>query len=155
MRMMQANLNMEDYMDACVKAATLDDALVFRVFKETGTKLGEACANLAAVLSPEAFMFFGGLASAGDVLMEPVRKAYDENVLSLYRGKAQILQSGLADANAAILGASALGWEVDKQPLFDDWGMLMYAVPLGGLKRVLYILMTDASTYILCNNKNT
>jgi glucokinase len=94
------------------KAAKRGDALALQVFKDTGTRLGEACANLAAVLSPEAFVFFGGLASAGDVLMEPVRKAYDENVLSLYRGKAQFLQSGLADANAAILGASALGWEV-------------------------------------------
>ena len=63
-------------------------------------------------LSPEAFIFFGGLAQAGELLMKPMKEAYDKNVLSLYKNKAKFLTSGLEGATAAILGASAIGWNI-------------------------------------------
>ena len=44
--------------------------------------------------------------------MKPIKKAMDENVLSIFKGKAKLLLSQLKDADAAVLGASALGWEV-------------------------------------------
>ena len=74
--------------------------------------LGEACADFAAFSSPEAFIFFGGMTKAGDLIMEPIKKAYDENVLNIFKGKAKFLVSGLEGASAAVLGASAVGWEV-------------------------------------------
>ena len=73
--------------------------------------MGKACANFATFLSPEAFVFFGGLAKAGDFLLKPAKEAYDKYVLNLYKGKAKFLQSGLEDGTAAILGAAAVGWE--------------------------------------------
>lgn len=94
------------------REALKHDALSEQVFEETGRILGEACANVAAILSPEAFVFFGGLANAGELLMKPMREAYDKNVLSLYQGKAKFLTSGLKGATAAILGASAIGWDL-------------------------------------------
>jgi len=86
--------------------------LALRVYEFTGQMLGEACADFAAFSSPEAFIFFGGLTKAGDLIMDPIKRAYDESVLKIYRGKAKMLISQLDDAKAAVLGASALGWEL-------------------------------------------
>lgn len=93
------------------QAAEAGDAVALEIFEFTGKLLGTACADFATFNSPEAFVFFGGLTKAGDYLMEPLRKAYDENVLSLYKNKAKLLVSALNGSEAAVLGASALGWE--------------------------------------------
>lgn len=94
------------------KAAMAGDAMAQEVFKQTGRRIGIACANIATFLSPEAFIFFGGLAQAGELLLHPIEEAYNENVLSLYKGKARFLMSGLDGAKAAILGASAIAWDL-------------------------------------------
>lgn len=92
-------------------AASSGDVLAKEVFEYTGTVLGEALADFAAFSSPSAFVFFGGLAKAGDLLMKPVQEAMERNMLSIYKGKVKLLQSELKEADAAVLGASALGWE--------------------------------------------
>ena len=97
---------------AITQAARNGDAVALEIFEYTGRILGEACANFAAFSSPEAFVFFGGLSKAGDLIMNPIKKAYEENVLQIYKGKAKLLVSELDGAGAAVLGASALGWEV-------------------------------------------
>ena len=94
------------------KAAMAGDAMAQEVFRQTGRRIGVACANIATFLSPEAFIFFGGLAQAGDLLFRPMEEAYNENVLSLYKGKAKFLKSGLDGAKAAVLGASAIAWKL-------------------------------------------
>lgn len=88
------------------------DALAREIYDFTGKMLGEACADFAAFSSPEAFIFFGGMTRAGDLIMKPIKEAYDRHVLPIFRGKAQFLISGLDDASAAVLGASAVGWDV-------------------------------------------
>ena len=93
-------------------AASKGDQLALDVYKATGEMLGEACADFAAFSSPEAFIFFGGLVKAGDLIMEPIKKSYEEHVLKIFRGKAKFLISGLDGASAAVLGASAIGWEL-------------------------------------------
>ncbi len=93
------------------EAAAAGDKVAQEIYDFTGRMLGEACANFATFSSPEAFVFFGGLTKAGELLMNPLRKAYDEHVLRIYRGKARMLVSKLDDAQAAVLGASALGWD--------------------------------------------
>ncbi|MCH5178986.1 MAG: ROK family protein [Prevotellaceae bacterium] len=93
-------------------AAKQGDELATEILSYTGTLLGKACANFALFCSPEAFVFFGGPTKAGDFIMEPLRKAYDENILYVYKGQAKLLLSGLNGSDAAVLGASALGWEV-------------------------------------------
>ena len=52
------------------------------------------------------------MVKAGELIMDPIRRAYDEHVLPVFKGKAQFLVSGLDGASAAVLGASAIGWEV-------------------------------------------
>ena len=93
------------------KAAEKGDQIALDIFNYTGHILGTACADFATICSPEAFVFFGGLTKAGDYLMKPLREAYDENVLHLYKGEAELLVSALNGSEAAVLGASALGWE--------------------------------------------
>lgn len=93
-------------------AASKGDALANHIYEFTGQILGEACSDFMAFSSPEAFVFFGGLTKAGDLLMKPLKKAYDENVLKIYKDKAKFLISSLDDASAAVLGASAIGWEL-------------------------------------------
>ncbi|MEG1729184.1 MAG: ROK family protein [Bacteroidaceae bacterium] len=93
-------------------AAGNGDEIAKEIFNFTGKKLGEACADFAAFSSPEAFVFFGGLTKAGSLIMDPISKAYEENVLFLYKGKSKLLISGLNGSEAAVLGASALGWEI-------------------------------------------
>ena len=90
------------------KAAEAGDALALRIFAFTGEIMGKACADMAVFSSPKAFIFFGGLAKAGDLLLEPIRKAYEENVMPVFRGKAKFLLSSLEGAGAAVLGAASL-----------------------------------------------
>lgn len=92
-------------------AAEKGDQIALDIFNFTGDMLGRACADFACFNSPEAFVFFGGLTKAGHYIMDPIKRAYDENVLSNYKGKAQIVVSALKGSEAAVLGASALGWE--------------------------------------------
>lgn len=93
-------------------AAGKGDALAKRIYEFTGDMLGRACADFAAFSSPEAFIFFGGMTKAGDLIMKPIEKSYNENVLKIFKGKAKFLVSGLDGSSAAVLGASAIGWEL-------------------------------------------
>ena len=106
-------MNPEDITSLDVSiAASKGDELAKEIYEFTGKMLGEACADFAAFSSPEAFIFFGGMVKAGDLIMNPIKKAYEESVMNIFKGKAQFLISGLDGASAAVLGASAIGWEV-------------------------------------------
>lgn len=98
----------KDVYDAAVKG----DKLANEIFEFTGNILGESLADAIAFSSPEAIILFGGLAKSGDYLLKPLMKALEENVLNIYKGKTKVLLSELKDSDAAVLGASALGWEL-------------------------------------------
>ena len=93
-------------------AAGKGDEIANEIFQFTGKMLGEACADFATFSSPEAFVFFGGLTKAGELIMKPIRDAYDAHVLNIFKEKAQFLVSSLEGSSAAVLGASALGWDI-------------------------------------------
>ena len=95
-------------------AASKGDELAKHVYEFTGEMLGEACADFAAFSSPEAFVFFGGLTKAGDLIMNPIKRSYDEHVMNIFKGKAQFLISSLEGSSAAVLGASAIGWDIQE-----------------------------------------
>ncbi len=92
-------------------AAMAGDELAKRVFEYTGNILGEALADFTVFSSPEAFVIFGGLAKSGELLLRPLRESMERNMLSIWKNKVKVLQSELKEADAAVLGASALGWE--------------------------------------------
>lgn len=92
-------------------AAMAGDELAKKVFDYTGNILGEALADFTVFSAPEAFVLFGGLAKSGDLLLRPLRESMERNMLSIWKGKVKLLLSELKEADAAVLGASALGWE--------------------------------------------
>ena len=93
-------------------AAKAGDELAKEVFEFTGQILGEAFADFVAFSSPEAIILFGGLARAGDLILKPIREHMEKNLLKIYQNKVKLLFSELKESDAAVLGASALGWEV-------------------------------------------
>ena len=94
------------------EAAKEGDKLALKIFEFTGRILGEKFADFIEFSAPEAIVLFGGLARAKEFLVEPIQKAMDENVLPLWRGKVKLVFSQLKESDAAILGASALAWEL-------------------------------------------
>lgn len=92
------------------EAAMKGDKLAKEVFEYTGKLLGEGLADCATFSDPEAFILFGGLTQAGDLLLDPVVRTYRKTVFENYRDTAKIIYSGLKEADAALLGAAALAW---------------------------------------------
>lgn len=106
------NLPIEDITSKDVyDAAVAGDKLAQDIFEYTGDILGQAFADMTVFSSPQAFVIFGGLAKSGEFLLRPLRNSMDRNMMAIFKGKPKILLSELKEADAAILGASALGWE--------------------------------------------
>jgi glucokinase len=94
------------------EAAIQGDEVAIEIFEFTGKMLGEAMADFVAFSRPEAIILFGGLIGAGDLLLNPIVKSMDENLISFWKGKVKVLFSKLKESDVAILGASALAWEL-------------------------------------------
>ncbi|MBO5456859.1 MAG: ROK family protein [Muribaculaceae bacterium] len=92
-------------------AAVNGDKLANEIFEYTGNILGEAFADFTVFSSPEAIILFGGLAKSGELLMRPLRESMEKHMMPTFKGKVRVLLSELKEADAAVLGASALGWE--------------------------------------------
>lgn len=99
-------LTSETVFDCAMKG----DAIANRIFEFTGQILGESLANFVMFSSPEAIVLFGGLTKAGNLLLNPTRKHMEANLLPIFQNKVKLLFSELKEADAAILGASALIW---------------------------------------------
>lgn len=92
-------------------AAKQGDTIAIQAFNYAGQILGRELANAVAYTSPEAIFVFGGVARAGEFILEPTQEAMESNLLNIYKNKIQVLPSGLKESNVAILGASALIWK--------------------------------------------
>ena len=102
------NLTSKDVFDAAMEG----DEVAKEIFNYTGKILGEAFADFVAFSAPEAIVLFGGLSKAGDLIMKPIKENMEKNLLPIWKGKVKVLFSELKEADAAILGASALAWEI-------------------------------------------
>ncbi|QEH41032.1 ROK family protein [Chitinophaga sp. XS-30] len=94
------------------EAAIKGDKLAIEIYEFTGKVLGEALANFVMFSSPEAIVLFGGLTQAGDLIMRPVRHHMEKNLLPIFQNKVKLVFSELRESDAAILGASAMAWEM-------------------------------------------
>ncbi|MDE5890730.1 MAG: ROK family protein, partial [Bacteroidales bacterium] len=94
------------------EAAKDGDKLALKIFEFTGKMLGRSFADFVAFSAPEAIVLFGGLARAKEYLLEPIETAMNDNLLHLWKNKIKIVFSQLKESDAAILGASALAWEL-------------------------------------------
>jgi len=93
-------------------AAQEGDEIAIEIFNFTGKILGEAFADFVTFSAPEAIVLFGGLSKAGDLIMKPIVENMEKNLLNIWKGKVKVLFSELKEADAAVLGASALAWEI-------------------------------------------
>ena len=94
------------------EAAEKGDKIAQEVYRFTGQILGEALANFIMFSSPEAIILFGGVIKAGDLILKPTREHMEKNLLPIFQNKVKLVFSELKEADAAILGASALVWEM-------------------------------------------
>ncbi|HET6244499.1 MAG: ROK family protein [Bacteroidetes bacterium] len=94
------------------QAAENGDTIAIKAFEYTAAILGKKLADIVSILDPEAIFFGGGLARAGDLLLAPAKIAMEENLLPVFKNKIKLQISELLDKNSAILGASALGWDL-------------------------------------------
>lgn len=93
-------------------AAKAGDAVALRIFEYTGTLLGRAFADFIAFSAPEAIVLFGGLSRSREFIYDHIVKAMNENVMPIWKDKVKVLFSSLNESDAAILGASALAWDL-------------------------------------------
>lgn len=93
-------------------AAVQGDKVAQEIFEFTGKILGEALSDFVAFSAPEAIVLFGGLTKSGDYIMKPIVDHMEKNLLAIWKGKIKVLFSDLKEADAAVLGASALAWEI-------------------------------------------
>jgi len=93
-------------------AAMQGDEVAKEIFNYTGKILGESFADFVAFSAPEAIVLFGGLSKAGNLILNPIKENMEKNLLPIWRGKVKVLFSELKEADAAVLGASALAWEL-------------------------------------------
>lgn len=96
------------------ECAIKGDKMAKEVYQFTGEILGEALANFVMFSSPEAIILFGGVIKAGDLIMKPTKASMEKNLLPIFQNKVKMIFSELKEADAAILGASALVWELEK-----------------------------------------
>ncbi len=94
------------------ECAMKGDSIAKSVYDFTGKILGEALANFVMFSSPEAIILFGGLTKAGDMIINPTREHMEKNLLPIFQNKVKLIFSELKESDAAILGASALVWEI-------------------------------------------
>ena len=105
------NYSIDDLTSETVfKCAEQGDTVANQIFEFTGQILGEALANFVMFSSPEAIVLFGGLTKAGDLILKPTVQAMEANLIQIFKNKVKIIYSELKEADAAILGASALVW---------------------------------------------
>ncbi len=93
-------------------AAKQGDKLALEIFQYTGKLMGQAFANFVVFSAPEAIVLFGGLTKAKEFLTDSIIESMNENLMKVWKGKIKLLYSTLKDSDAAILGASALAWEL-------------------------------------------
>jgi len=102
------SITSKDVFDAAMEG----DEVAKEIFNFTGKILGECLADFVAFSAPEAIVLFGGLTKAGDLILDPIKEHMEKNLLPIWRGKVKVLFSELKEADAAVLGASALAWEI-------------------------------------------
>lgn len=70
------NLSAKDVCDCCAAG----DALAQKCIDRAADALGTALACIGCIVNPEAFLFGGGMAAAGDILLEPIGRVYNAKV---------------------------------------------------------------------------
>ncbi len=87
------------------EAAMKGDLIALKAFDFTADILGRALSNMVSFFNPEAIILYGGLVEAGNLILEPVNRYFENYLLNMYKGKVKVLKSDLQNGKAAVLGA--------------------------------------------------
>lgn len=90
------------------EAATQGDPLSIDVLYQTGVYLGIGITNLIHILNPDQIILGGGVAKAGDFILEPLKATVDQRALTPKAKQTNIQLSVLGDQATAIGAASLL-----------------------------------------------
>lgn len=88
-------------------AARAGDKAAVDALAETGRLLGLGLASLSPIFSPDKIVIGGGIAVAGDLLLESARQSYNEHAADEFRDKVPIAGSTFAGWDG-IVGAASL-----------------------------------------------
>ncbi len=89
------------------QAALQGDAVSIQIFKKIGTIIGLGLTSVINLLNPEKIIIGGGVADAGDILLEPIRKTISDRAMPIQAASVQIVPAQLANT-AGVIGASLL-----------------------------------------------
>jgi len=92
-------------------AAVAGDRAARAMIEETGMLLGVACANLVNIFNPEAILFSGGMADAGEMLFEPIRKEVKRRAFEPGSSTVRIVRAALPDV-AGTIGAAGCALKI-------------------------------------------
>ena len=90
------------------RLADTGDAVAKTVLREAGRWLGMGLVSLLHVLSPERIVIGGGVAAAGELLLDPLRDAVQDYGMPFLTRNLTIVPATLT-TDAGILGAAAVG----------------------------------------------
>lgn len=90
-----------------IEAARLNDDMALDIIKSAGINLGIRTAYLVNLFDPEIVVIGGSIEKAGDLILEPIKKAINKFVLTRRVSRVRIIPSVLGD-DAVSLGAAAL-----------------------------------------------
>ena len=88
--------------------------IAIKIYSYTGKMLGRGLSNVATLLSPEAFIFYGGYSNAGSRIFDFAEQEMNKNLLEGQKGKIKIIRSKLLDGQAGVLGAASLIWSHER-----------------------------------------
>ena len=87
------------------RAALAGDAIAKDIYDKAGYYLGIAIANVLVSVNPRKVVLAGGVAAAGDLLLEPIRRTVRERVFVMPQDQVEIVLAGLGK-NSGIVGAA-------------------------------------------------
>ncbi len=89
------------------QAALQGDTVSIQIFKQIGKIIGIGLASVVNLLNPEKIIIGGGVADAGEILLEPIRKTIQDRAMPIQAASLQVVPAQLANA-AGVIGASLL-----------------------------------------------
>jgi glucokinase len=95
-----------------VQAAKEGDAVAREIFWQAGTYLGMAVANTLLNIGPKRVLFGGGVAEAGELILEPMRQLVHARVRLVPVEQVEFVRVALGD-KAGLLGAAL--WARERQ----------------------------------------
>jgi predicted NBD/HSP70 family sugar kinase len=90
------------------QAAQAGDEAARRIWEEAGWHLGIGLTSLIHIFDPHVILVGGGIAEAGDLLLEPARRTVTELGSPYYLGHLQAIKKAALGADAGMIGAAAL-----------------------------------------------